>query len=118
MPERVCGVHGVALRPKSTRFGIRLDCPIPGCDVMCWDGGTSSPANQVTRNARQRCHDIFDPLWRSKSKFKNRGAAYRWLKKVMGLSSDQAHIGMFDLGQCNKLIEILTNVSESSPAGG
>lgn len=66
-------------------------------------------ANATLREARGRAHDLFDPLWRGPGLRRNSG--YAWMAEVMGLTRQQAHIGMFDLDQCNRLIEII----ESTP---
>jgi hypothetical protein len=94
--------------PRKTRCGVRFTCPAPGCDVACWDGDTSTPADTETRRLRGLCHDAFDPLWQeAPRKFKSRAEAYQWLQKIMGLPKHYCHIGMFDKGQCEKLLKEL-----------
>lgn len=63
-------------------------------------------ANAELRGLRKQAHHLFDPLWRNK--LMGRKAAYKILRKMMGLSKEQAHIGMFNKGQCLVLIEILS----------
>lgn len=63
-------------------------------------------ANAELRGLRKQAHNLFDPLW--KNKLMGRTAAYTILRKMMGLSKEQAHIGMFNKGQCLVLIEILS----------
>lgn len=105
--QTVCPDHRVELVPSTTKYGTRFGCQVPDCTVVCWDGKTSTPATAETRALRHRCHEIFDPSWRDRTRFPSRNAAYRWLAKVMGLSRDDAHIGMFDREQCLRLIGIL-----------
>ena len=33
--------------------------------------------------------------------------AYKWLKDVMGLQPAKAHIGVMDITQCNRVIELV-----------
>jgi hypothetical protein len=103
---RLCPEHGCKLLPKATQYGTRHNCPAKGCTVACWDGDTSTPADEETRALRHRCHELFDHLWQDGKM--SREAAYSWLSRAMGLQRDQAHIGMFDAAQCRTLIEALT----------
>lgn len=59
-------------------------------------------AKRETREMRKRAHSLFDPLWRGRKM--SRSGAYRWLQQTMGLSSKEAHIGLFDKSQCEYLI--------------
>jgi CBS domain containing-hemolysin-like protein len=60
----------------------------------------------VARGARA-VNTVFYPLARElwKSKQMKRGTAYKWMQKAMNLSSEQAHIGMFNEDQCWELIK-------------
>ena len=94
------------------------------CDPCnAWVGchpGTSNPlgrlANAELRQAKQAAHAVFDPLWAGKmrrdgcKKHEARSAAYKWLSSELGLSVDKTHIGMFDVGQCSKVVDICVNV--------
>lgn len=117
MDERVCGVHKRSLVAKATKFGTVFECRAEGCTVMCWEGGTSTPADERTRDARKSAHAVFDPLWRRKIKFASRNKAYKWLAAVMGVPAGRAHIGMFDLEQCRRLISIIKSGEAPSEAG-
>lgn len=73
--------------------------------------GTNKPlgrlANADLRRWKTAAHDAFDPLWKY-GKFKHRrNAAYAWLAEQMNLPVDKTHIGMFDVGQCKRVIEIV-----------
>lgn len=75
--------------------------------------GTDIPlgrlANAELRYWKKRTHYVFDPLWR-KGPFKgHRNAAYGWLAQRMGLPVEQTHIGMFDVAQCKRAINIIQN---------
>lgn len=104
-----CPTHKTKLIKTKTRYGIRFDCPIPDCDVMCWNGETSTPANQETRSARTCLHVMFDPLWRDTNQYFKDGdkrvrrtMAYKWLAEQMNLPIKDTHVGMFTLEQCYK----------------
>lgn len=55
-----------------------------------------------------KAHDAFDPLW--KSGRMKRGQAYAWMCKALGISRDEAHIGMFSVDQCKTLIKKISEL--------
>lgn len=86
--------------------------------------GTVTPlgrlANAELRTAKQMAHAAFDPLWKNwrdaypeisrgpralRAKQKARSRAYEWMADAMGLKQEDAHIGMFDVEQCQRLIK-------------
>ena len=77
--------------------------------------GTTKPlgrlANAELREWKKRAHAAFDPLWKAKierqgcSKRKARGKGYTWLASQLGISTEECHIGMFDVEMCRKVIE-------------
>lgn len=70
--------------------------------------GTSRPlgnvANEILRLKRRDTHRIFDDYWKRQSM--SRTAAYRWLAKQMGLPEGRAHIGGFEMDQCQRVIDM------------
>ena len=70
--------------------------------------GTDNPlgrlANKELRHWKRAAHDAFDPIWQS-GRMKRRDA-YQWLAEQMGLSPEETHIGMFDVRECKKVIEL------------
>jgi ssDNA-binding Zn-finger/Zn-ribbon topoisomerase 1 len=64
---------------------------------------TGVPGDKVTRTCRSECHALFDPLW--KQGLLARRNAYRLLAKLVGLSTEDAHIGLFTIEQCTKFKE-------------
>jgi len=60
------------------------------------------PGDKELRLWREFTHYIFDQLWDSAG---NRKKAYAWLSRILNLSTDKCHIGMFDSDQCKKTIE-------------
>lgn len=76
--------------------------------VGCHDG-TEKPlgrlANAELRQAKIQAHAAFDPLWQRGGM--SRREAYGLLSAKMGIPREDTHIGMFDLEQCRKVIEVL-----------
>lgn len=66
-------------------------------------------ANKGLRAYRIKCHDEFDKLW--KSKHMKRNEAYVWLGLKMKKTRADAHIGMFNQQECQKLLQILKEES-------
>ncbi len=85
----ICTLHGIPME----RDGKRFVCGEPGCDIVCWDGPTSTPADAPTRQMRSRAHRAFDPLWKLGTM--TRSEAYERLADFMMLDADECHIGMF-----------------------
>lgn len=121
----VCPIHERVLRWSHTRYGRRYACPVAGCTVVCWEGSTSTPADLETREARKALHLLFDKEWKEAhglfdapncSRRERRNNAYRWLSKEMGLPGVCAHIGMFDLEQCERATSLLTKATSNRDA--
>ena len=79
--------------------------------------GTDKPlgrlANAELRYWKKAAHAAFDPLWKY-GRFRGyRNAAYSWLADRMGLPVEKTHIGMFDVAQCKKAIQICRNERSS-----
>lgn len=62
-------------------------------------------ANGQLRNLRMMCHAKIDPAWRKGGK--KRSAVYRRLAQKMGLTSKEAHIGLFNVDQCRRLLGMI-----------
>lgn len=86
------------------------------CDayVNCHKG-TTKPlgrlANVDLRYYKRIAHESFDPLWetaikKGRTKKESRGAAYKWLSISMNIKPENTHIGMFNIEQCKKVIEL------------
>jgi hypothetical protein len=68
-------------------------------------------ANKQLRFWKIQAHEVFDRLWKRKmnqgfSKGIARSSAYEWLAKEMGRDISITHIGMFDIDECKKVIDI------------
>lgn len=95
-----------------TDYGTNLYVCRP-CDARVGTHGKGKKplgtmANVKLRALRRTCHQVFDKRWKYKrNRHWSRHNAYKWLQKVMNLSAEQAHIGMFNEEQCFKLLKIL-----------
>ena len=116
--EMMCPDCGANMRLRQSKFGLFYGCEAyPACKGSHGaypDGRPRGiPGNKVTRDARILAHRTFDKLWDDSatgySKM-TRAAAYRWMQRVMGVTKELAHIGMFNIPMCTKLI-ILVNQS-------
>lgn len=66
------------------------------------------PSDRKTRYMRCRVHAVFDQLW--KQGWLSREGAYEWAAHNLGLSKEQAHIGLLDHEQCKKLLRLSREV--------
>lgn len=90
-------------------------CRPCGAWVGCHPG-TEKPlgrlANAELRAAKSAAHAAFDPLWKAKmrreqcSQSKARKAGYKWLADQMGMNPKRCHIGMMDVAECQRVVEI------------
>ena len=118
IPEicRYCGgtirlVPAASIYGESTeRLGMTNEkiyqCQNCNARVGCHKGTTrplGNVANEVLRLKRIETHQIFDQFWRSHGM--SRTQAYKWLAKEFALPENCAHIGGFEMEQCQKLIE-------------
>ena len=90
-------------------YGMVWKCPDPACDAYVGvHKGTEIAlgrlANRELREYKKMAHAEFDKIWRLG--IMKRREAYEWLSNQMQLSKDLCHIGMFDVAQCQKVIEI------------
>lgn len=91
-----------------------------GCrQCEAWVGvhkGTSKAlgrlANAELRKYKKQAHKYFDWLWQQKMKRQNlpknvaRTAGYEWLAKELDIEKRYCHIGMFDVDDCKRVIEL------------
>jgi ssDNA-binding Zn-finger/Zn-ribbon topoisomerase 1 len=91
---------------RDSKFGLFYGCVrFPECKATHGahrDGRPLGiPATKATKQARIAAHDAFDRIW--KEHHMPRRAAYVWMQRAMGLSAEEAHIGRFNLEQCEQL---------------
>ena len=80
-------------------------------------------ANAELRNWKIKAHHYFDLIARSDLVHKildsthpgenGRAKAYRWLSIQMKMDRDYCHVGMFDVDQCRKAVEICQETLKS-----
>ena len=72
------------------------------------------PANKETKKARMAAHAAFDKLWKGDGPM-TRTRAYQWMRQTMDMRKEEAHIGRFNISQCESLIE---KVKQELGSGG
>ncbi|SDF77845.1 zinc-finger-containing protein [Sporomusa acidovorans] len=79
--------------------------------------GTKKPlgvlANAELRRWKKKAHFYFDRLW--KSKLMSRKAAYKWLSGQLHKPVAQTHIGMFDVSDCKRVVEVVFKFWRDQP---
>lgn len=94
-------------------------CPDCGAYVGCHPG-TEEPlgrlANAELRYWKKLAHDAFDLLWKDGVINKiwpkyikgitNRTKAYIWLSNKLGIPKERMHIGMLNIEDCKRVVEI------------
>ncbi len=75
-------------------------------------------ATRQVRQARSAAHFSFDKVWRGKRRggMMSRGDAYKWLAGKMGLCIEKTHIGMFDVAQCTKVMDLVAELRRERAA--
>jgi hypothetical protein len=103
-------VNGNAIYPHRPDLSKKLfyRCAPCGAYVGC-DPGTKKPlgslANAELRKVRSDAHAVFDPKWRSGA-WGSRHEAYAKLAKMLGVATDECHIGGFDFDTCQKVVAL------------
>jgi len=107
--DLVCAECGAKMVLRESKYGPFYGCTqYPQCKGAHGahpDGKPKGkPGTAATKKARIEAHALFDRIWKEKL-VKNRGAAYKWMQKALGLSKSQAHIGEFSTEQCRQLMK-------------
>ena len=106
-------VTGAAIYPHRPDLHSKwfYQCASCAAYVGC-HGATKVPlgrlANAELRAAKKAAHAAFDPLWRSGDY--TRKVAYAWLAGELGIPARQAHIGMFDVAQCQAVVRVFASI--------
>ena len=109
-------VTGEAIYPHRPDLYNKMFYQCEDCEayVGCHPG-TDKPlgrlANAQLRRAKSAAHAVFDPIWKNGSK--QRGEAYAWLAAQLSIDKNDCHIGMFDVGTCQRVIEICNGFSHA-----
>lgn len=61
-------------------------------------------ANAELREWKKKAHAAFDPIW--KNGHMDRTTAYAWLSEKLCIEKELCHIGMFDVIECKKVIQV------------
>lgn len=104
-----CPECGAPMELRPSKFGndrVYYACTVEGCRGAHGahpDGRPlGKPADQATKKMRIAAHEEFDKLWKQGGM--SRSEAYAWMRKVLGLTKDEAHIANFDSPTCGRLI--------------
>lgn len=117
--DLICPECGGSMRLKHSKHGLFYGCErwregCKGTHGAHEDGSPlGTPANAATKKARIQAHRIFDRLWKGEKDRRatmTRAQAYAWMQREMNLPRDGAHIGGFDIAQCNSLIALVKKI--------
>lgn len=68
-------------------------------------------AKRQLREWKIKAHNAFDQIWRTKKL--SRDNAYYWLSIQLGIDREITHMGMFDVDQCKKVVQICEEALKS-----
>ena len=114
VPARMIYGAEAAKRLKLKREMI-YQCQNCNARVGCHKGTTrplGNLANGVLRLKRMETHQVYDAFWKRSGM--TRTQAYKWLAEQMNLTEDRAHIGSFEMDQCQMVIELCKKNSEEA----
>lgn len=103
LPQVMCAC-GRAMELRSSSFGRFWNCTgYPACSGrhgahQKTGAPLGTPTDEAGREARQRAHAAFDPLWKSREM--DRREAYEWLKAAVG----KAHIAEMNVDECDRVV--------------
>lgn len=126
-----CGAEAVLLKSSAPLYsgrdyGPAWACKCGGGSWVAWVGchdGTYKPlgrlADQELRRAKIAAHAAFDPIWKARvkageKKAPARGSVYKWMAEQLGIPRDQMHIGLLDVDQCKRVVEICVAARSAS----
>ena len=80
--------------------------------------GTKRPlgsvANETLRLKRMETHQVYDAFWKRRGM--TRTKAYKWLAEQLQLSEERAHIGSFEMDQCQTVIDLCKKFEQEEAA--
>lgn len=111
-----CG-SGASLKPNSVIYNGRSYGNVPFayvCDRFPACRGSvgvhpdgrplGTIPDQETKRLRMAVHAVVDPLWKEsangRSKKRNRGSVYGWLRRILEMDRERCHVGMFTKEDC------------------
>ena len=111
-------VYGAAaakrLKLESEKF---YQCQNCNARVGCHKGTTrplGSVANETLRLKRMETHQVYDAFWKRRGM--TRTKAYKWLAEQLQLSEERAHIGSFEMDQCQTVIDLCKKFEQEEAA--
>ena len=111
-------IYGPKAAKRLGLSGERIyQCQNCNARVGCHKGTTrplGDVANEALRLKRIETHHVFDAYWKSQNM--TRSGAYRWLSQQMRIPAKQAHIGGFEMNQCQQVIDMCGAQSEADAA--
>lgn len=100
-------IYGASTERLSMDGEYIYQCQNCNARVGCHKG-TARPlgnvANEVLRLKRRETHQVFDHFWQENGM--TRTQAYKWLAGRMNLLEKNAHIGGFEMDQCQQVIDL------------
>lgn len=108
-------VYGSAVKRLGLEKEYIYQCQNCNARVGCHKGTTRAlgqVANETLRLKRIETHQVFDAFWKYKGMSRTKG--YRWLAEQMGLPERLAHIGGFEMDQCQKVIDLCRKEQEDA----
>ena len=110
-------VYGSAVKRLGLEKEYLYQCQNCNARVGCHKGTTrplGHVANETLRLKRMETHQVFDAFWRRRGMSRTKG--YQWLAGQMGLPERLAHIGGFEMDQCQKVIDLCKKGQEEDTA--
>ena len=101
------GIYGESAQRLGMSEEWVYQCQNCNARVGCHKGTTrplGDVANETLRLKRMETHQVFDAFW--KSRHMTRTQAYKWLSQQMRLPKERAHIGGFEMDQCQQVIDL------------
>ena len=100
-------VNGTTIYPHRPDLANRRFYLCLPCDAYVGTHENGIPfgtlANKELRKMRSEAHKEFDDIWKLGAL--SRTKAYQRLQQYMKLSEQQCHIGMFNIQQCQQVLE-------------
>jgi len=112
----ICAECGSKMVLRDSKYGKFYGCGnYPRCQAThCAHQKTGEPMGVPTTKEGKKwridAHNAFDTLWKS-GKMK-RNDAYKWLADAMGITRKECHIGLFDIEQCKRCIDVVKGVKQ------
>lgn len=113
----ICCKCGGLMKKRTGKYGEFYGCSnYPRCNHTAnvnIDGELEEKPSKTVREARIKAHKYFDRLWRQKRNhhrkhngpvFRSRHEAYRWLRRIMQLPPEEAHMKQMNEEQCAKVV--------------